>query len=286
MPSRSSARFALSPAQRGYASPEQEKLLDLFDTPSRWGQTLRPMLWTHSSVGIGPFTDSILVDLPVPCTYDFNLAVTKYFYALEEGEIPVNLLFSGTMFHEGDDGALQVAQIPWDREAAFRLPVAIWKEMMEQYYPNTAWLCLRKDVFDRLYAVQEPSRRAHLGTSTGAFSQPSENGEPRSTSARANSGELGLMNQPLVDQIVDAVLYEGYILYPYRPSVKNRQRWTFGGLYPRDYCESQKTGDAWCHADGVPAPRVREYDRSSRGALPASPGPAGRAARRPRGRAG
>ncbi len=53
------------------------------------------------------------------------------------------------------------------------------------------------------------------------------------------------MNQRLVDQIVDAVLYEGYILYPYRPSVKNRQRWTFGGLYPRAYCQAQQAGDAW-----------------------------------------
>jgi len=40
------------------------------------------------------------------------------------------------------------------------------------------------------------------------------------------------MNQTIVDQIAAAVLYEGYMLYPYRPSVKNRQRWTFGGLYP------------------------------------------------------
>ena len=144
-------QIRIDPAQRRYAAPEQEKLLDLFDRPSRWGQTLRPLLWTHASVGIGPFTDNIVVDLPVPCTYDFNLAVTKYFYALEDGEIPVTLLFSGTMFHEGEDGAMQVAQIPWDREAAFRLPVPVWKEMMEQYYPNTAWLCLRKDVFDRLY---------------------------------------------------------------------------------------------------------------------------------------
>lgn len=108
-------------------------------------------------MGIGPFTDAILVDLPVPCTYDFNLAVTKYFYALEDGEIPLILLFSGTIFHEGEDGALQVVQIPWDREAAFRLPVRVWKEMMEQYYPNTAWLSLRKDVFDRLYEYK--SRR-------------------------------------------------------------------------------------------------------------------------------
>jgi hypothetical protein len=53
------------------------------------------------------------------------------------------------------------------------------------------------------------------------------------------------MNQALVDQIVDAVLYEGYILYPYRPSVKNRQRWTFGGLYARDFCRATEAGDAW-----------------------------------------
>jgi hypothetical protein len=144
-------QIRIEPHRRRYATAEQEKLLDLFDSPSRWGQTLRPLLWTHASVGVGPFVDSIEVDLPVPCTYDFNVAVTKYFYALEEGEIPVNLLFSGTIFHENDDGALQVAQIPWDRESAFRLPVSVWKEMMEQYYPNSAWLCLRKDVFDRLY---------------------------------------------------------------------------------------------------------------------------------------
>jgi hypothetical protein len=144
-------QLRIEPAQRRYATLEQEKLLDLFDAPGRWSQTLRPMLWTHTSVAVGPFADSVHVDLPVPCTYDFNLATTKYFYALEDGEIPVTLLFSGTIFHEGDDGALQVAQIPWNKEAAFRLPVAIWKEMMERYYPNSAWLCLRKDVFDRLY---------------------------------------------------------------------------------------------------------------------------------------
>jgi Family of unknown function (DUF6084) len=179
-------QIRIEPARRSYASPEQEKLLDLFDTPPRWGQTLRPMLWTHASVGIGPFTDSIVVDLPVPCTYDFNLAVTKYFYALEEGEIPVNLLFSGTIFHEGDDDALQVAQIPWDREAAFRLPVSVWKEMMELYYPNSAWLCLRKDVFDRLYEYKSrhgvPTWEQALERLLGA----QENGSPHAPSPGRN----------------------------------------------------------------------------------------------------
>jgi hypothetical protein len=126
-------------------------LLDLFGTQERWGQTLRPMLWTHTSVVVPPFTECATVDMPVPCSFDFNVAATKYFYALEQGEVPLCLFFSGTVFHESEEAGLQVAQIPWEKEATYRLPVRVWKEMMEQYYPNSAWLCLRKDVFDRLY---------------------------------------------------------------------------------------------------------------------------------------
>jgi hypothetical protein len=177
-------QIRIEPARRSYSAREEEKLLDLFDRPSRWGQTLRSMLWTHASVGIGPFTDGIVVDLPVPCTFDFNLAVTKYFDALEDGEIPVILLFSGTMFHEGKNGALQVAQIPWDREAAFRLPVKAWREMIEHYYPNSAWLCLRKDVFDRLYEYK--SRHA-LPT----WEQALESLLPASENGRSPAPALG-----------------------------------------------------------------------------------------------
>ena len=53
------------------------------------------------------------------------------------------------------------------------------------------------------------------------------------------------MNQAMVDKIVQAMLYEGYNLYPYRPSVKNRCRWTFGGLYPRSYSEALEGTDPW-----------------------------------------
>jgi hypothetical protein len=141
----------IEPARRRYDPPEQQGLRDLFDTPERWGQTLRPMLWTHAGVFVGPFTDSTRVDLPVPCTFDFNVAVTKYFHALEEGEVPLSLLFSGTIFYATEEAGLQVAPVPWDREASFRLPVRVWKDMMDQYYPNSAWLCLERGVFDRLY---------------------------------------------------------------------------------------------------------------------------------------
>jgi hypothetical protein len=52
------------------------------------------------------------------------------------------------------------------------------------------------------------------------------------------------MNREAADRVANAVLYEGYILYPYRPSVKNRQRWTFGGLYPEAHCRAQGGSDA------------------------------------------
>jgi Family of unknown function (DUF6084) len=151
-------QIRIEPGRRRYQVEEQRGLLDLFDTPDRWGQTLRPMLWTHTSTVVPPFTDSIIVDLPVPCTFDFNVAATKYFHALEDGEVPLSLLFSGTVFHEVEDAGLQVEQIPWEKEASFRLPVAVWKEMMELYYPNSAWLCLRRDIFDRLHQYKSEQR--------------------------------------------------------------------------------------------------------------------------------
>jgi len=86
----------------------------------------------------------------VPCTFDFNIAATKYFAGLEDGVVPLNLMFSGTIFFERGDAGLQVEQISWDKEAQFRLPVSVWRNMMDHYYPNTAWLCLRRDVFERL----------------------------------------------------------------------------------------------------------------------------------------
>jgi hypothetical protein len=152
-------QLRIEPARRRYGPREQERLLDLFGGPERWGQTLRPMLWTHASVVARPFTGSTAVDLPVPCSYDFSLAATKYFDALEGGEIPLCFLFSGTIFYEAEERGLQAARVPWDREAYFRLPAATWNAMMDLYYPNSAWLGLRKDVFDRL---REYKRRRGL----------------------------------------------------------------------------------------------------------------------------
>lgn len=144
-------QIQIAATRRRYSPRDQERLIDLFGEPERWSQTLRSLLWTHASVVVPAFTGGAEVDLPVPCTYDFNVAATKYFYALEEGEIPLLFLFSGTVFYAGAHGGLQVAQISWDKEAPFRLPVQAWKDMMDLYYPNSAWLSVRKDLVERLY---------------------------------------------------------------------------------------------------------------------------------------
>jgi hypothetical protein len=144
-------QIQIEATRRRYTPEEQASLQDLFGEPHRWGQTLRTMLWTHANVVVPEFHDAALVDLQVPCTFDFNVAVVKYFHGLQDGEIPLCFQFSGSIFYEDVEGRLQVAPISWDKEARFRLPLRTWKQMMDVHYPNSAWLYLRRDVFDRLY---------------------------------------------------------------------------------------------------------------------------------------
>ncbi len=148
------SQIQIEATRRRYNQREQDKLVDLYGAPSRWNQTLRPMLWTHAGATVPPFQGSTVADLHVPCTFDFNVAATKYFAGLEEGDIPLAFLFSGSIFYADEAGTLQVARIAWEKEARYRLPVAVWKAMMEHYYPNTAWLCIERQVFERLCAYR------------------------------------------------------------------------------------------------------------------------------------
>jgi hypothetical protein len=155
------AQIQIQTTQRRYEATEKAKLKDLFGTPERWGSTLRTRLWTLANTSLRPFTGSTTATLTVPCTYDLNVATTKYFHALESGDVPLLFLFSGTVFYEAEDGRLQVQQISWNKECAFRLPVQAWRDLMDHHYPMTGWLTLHRDTLDRLYAY----RRDHGLTS-------------------------------------------------------------------------------------------------------------------------
>lgn len=139
----------IEPARRRYTAAEQEHLKELFGEPERWSKSVHPLLWTNANVNISGFNGDTVIDIPIPCTFDFNIAITKYIYGLQGGELPLSLLFSGTVFYAGATG-MQIAQIPWERSATYKLPITVWKQMMDLHYPNTAWLCLRRDLFDRV----------------------------------------------------------------------------------------------------------------------------------------
>jgi hypothetical protein len=154
-------QIMIEASRRHYDSKERAGLRDLFGEPDRWSQTLRSLLWTHVSVSVPAFSGSVVSQIPVPCTFDFNVAAAKYFHATEREDVPLCFQFSGTVFYAAADGALQIDQIGWDKESRFRLPAKVWREMMDHYYPNSAWLRLRLDAFERLY---EYKRRRGMAT--------------------------------------------------------------------------------------------------------------------------
>jgi hypothetical protein len=127
----------IEPAKRRYHSDEQQGLTELFGEPERWSRTVRPLLWMNTTLAVPGFSDTCLVQLQLPCTFDFNVAATKYFHALHAGEIPLCVMFSGTIFYRDAEEAMQVTQVPWDA-----------------YYPNSAWLRLRRDTFEQLAAYK------------------------------------------------------------------------------------------------------------------------------------
>jgi Family of unknown function (DUF6084) len=140
--------------RRGYGADAHDRLFELFGPVADWGTTLRTLLWTRSTLVVPPFTEESIVALDVPCSYDLEVTASRYLDALPDGVVPLEFLFSGSVFYSGDDGALQTTRLSWNSEAAFDLPVGVWKETMERYFRGTAWVRLSKDSFDRLSAYK------------------------------------------------------------------------------------------------------------------------------------
>ena len=142
-------QLRIEPARRRYSAAEAERLHDLFGDPGRWADTLKPLQFTTVPVMVPGFGGSIEIDLPITASYDLEVAATRYFAGLEEGGIPLLLLFSGTVF-AAVDGRLQVQQVPWSKEAPFRLPVTVWREAIDAHFPNSAWIRMSLQTLDEL----------------------------------------------------------------------------------------------------------------------------------------
>jgi hypothetical protein len=147
-------QIQIAARRRAYSDAEQPQLLDVFGAPERWATTLRTLPWLRVSQVVPAFEGTTVVDVHVPCTYDFEVTAAKYLAALREGEVPLELLFGGTVFYTAESGLLQTAMINWDSEEEYRMPVAAWRETMDMYFPGSAWLRVEREAFERLYAFR------------------------------------------------------------------------------------------------------------------------------------
>ena len=142
-------QIRIEPTKRRYTDAEAERLNDLFGDTQRWANTLKPLQFTTVSVMVPGFTGSTEVELPVMLSYDLEIGSTRYFAGLEDGEIPLLLLFSGTVF-TAVDGKMQAQQVPWSKEAACRLPVSLWREAIDMHFPDSAWIRMSLHTMDGL----------------------------------------------------------------------------------------------------------------------------------------
>ncbi len=147
------AQVRIEPQRRAYSAEEERGVCDLFGPRERWYDTLKPFLWMQTSAMVPGFTGLTEVDLTLPCTYDFEVTASKYLHALEDGIVSLVFLFSGTVFTPGARG-FSVEQIPWDREARHDLPVAVWRELVDRYYPGAGWVRVGHDVMRDLAAYK------------------------------------------------------------------------------------------------------------------------------------
>jgi uncharacterized protein DUF6084 len=156
-----SVHIQIEPTKRTYDAESKAKLTELFGDPHRWTTTASRMHWTSESVLIPTFTGSATAEIEILCNYDVELAGAKYFHSVTDGEIPLAFHFNGSIYYSGSEGRLQVVQVPWDTTADFKMPVSVWKEMIDSYYPYRGWVPVHRDTLDALQRL-----KARLGAPT------------------------------------------------------------------------------------------------------------------------
>jgi Family of unknown function (DUF6084) len=156
-----SVQIQIEPAKRTYGAEEGEKLTELFGDPHRWTTTAQRMQWASESVLIPSFTGSTTAQIEVLCNYDVELAAAKYFHSVTDGEIPLAFHFNGSVYYAGEGDRLQIVQVPWDTTTAFKMPVSVWREMIDSYYPYRGWVPLHRDTLDALQRL-----KARMGAPT------------------------------------------------------------------------------------------------------------------------
>jgi Family of unknown function (DUF6084) len=145
-----SVLITIEPAKRSYDPQTRERLVELFGEPERWATTTTSFRWIQTDVFVPSFTGTTTFTVSVACTYDLEVAASKYFHGLDGGEAPLRFHFNGTVFYEADGGSMQLLRIPWDRSVRYAMPVAAWDAMIAEHYPFRSWIPLHTETVERL----------------------------------------------------------------------------------------------------------------------------------------
>jgi hypothetical protein len=143
-------QLMIEAVKRTYDEETKDRLFELYGPHTRWDETLRTLFWQIINIPVPAFMDKTVIEINVPCSEDFGTAAGKYFYAVRNGDVPLDFLFSGTLFYENEESALQMTMVPWNKQALFNLPAGLWQQMMDEYFPNCRWLQIRKDIYEKL----------------------------------------------------------------------------------------------------------------------------------------
>ena len=227
-------QIRIEPQRRRYSAAEARRLHDLFGDTSRWADTVKPIQLAIVTTMVPAFSALTEIEVQMPCTYDLEVASARYLQALDDGTIPLLLLFSGTVFLAQGNG-YSVELVPWSSEASFRMPVSVWQDVVDLHFPGSAWLRCSRETLDALSAFKTeralPTWDATLGRAAGG----GRGGQDARRAADHRGGDRAV-NFAAARAVADAVMYEGYILYPYRASAaKNQSRWQFGVVMSPGY---------------------------------------------------
>lgn len=135
----------IDPAKRGYDPATRKRLAELFGPPGD-GPTRPPstsgVAWARVAAAVPGFAASTTFAIEVPCTYDLEVTSAKYFYAVQDGDVPLSFHFNGNVFFHGPGGRLMVTPVAWSSTAQYRMPVAVWRAMIAEHYPGGGWIRL------------------------------------------------------------------------------------------------------------------------------------------------
>jgi hypothetical protein len=169
-------QLMIEPARRAYDEGTHERLVELFGAPERWAVTTRSLVWSTLDVVVPAFTGTTTVTVPIACHYDLELAAAKYLHSLPDGEAPLALHFNGMVYYPGEDGRLQIVLLPWSTSIGFRMPVRVWRETIEHYYPGTAWVGLRAETLEALQRAKLERGLATLDATVAAVLEDGRDG--------------------------------------------------------------------------------------------------------------